>query len=127
MTVRLLLNENFPVPSIAPLRLAGFDVVAVAEVCAGSDDSSVLELAVREDRWLVTFDRDYGELVFKRGFPPPPAVVLLRVASYRPEDPAEWLRALAANPAALIGKFTIFDGDAVRSRSLPRHQERGKH
>jgi predicted nuclease of predicted toxin-antitoxin system len=91
MTVRLLVNENFPAPSVACLRVEGYDVVSVAESYAGMEDASVLSLAVREKRWLVTFDRDYGELIFARGLPPPPAVILLRVPSYRPADPATWI------------------------------------
>lgn len=118
MTVRLLVNENFPAPSVACLRAAGYDVVSVAESYAGMGDASVLSLAVREKRWLVTFDRDYGELVFARGLPPPPAVILLRASSYRPADPATWIMQLSQEPDARHGMFTVFDGGSIRSRPL---------
>jgi predicted nuclease of predicted toxin-antitoxin system len=61
MKPRLLANENFPAPSIRLLRDGGYDVTAVAESGASLADSDVLELAVTEKRWIVTFDRDYGE------------------------------------------------------------------
>lgn len=64
MTVRLLLNENFPAPSTSLLRQFGFDVLSVAEEFAGMKDADVLSIAVREGRWLITFDRDYGGLLF---------------------------------------------------------------
>lgn len=117
---KLLVNENFPAPSITELRKLGHDVVAVAEVARGSADLDVLARAVREERWLVTFDRDYGELVFARRLPPPPAVILLRVASYRPIDPARWLQRLCAAPTKLTGCFAVFDGRSLRTRSLPQ-------
>ncbi len=116
MMVRFLVNENFPAPSILRLREAGYDVVSVAESFPGVDDTDVLAQAVNEQRWLATFDSDYGELLFARGLPPPPAVILLRVPSYRPGDPATWLMQLAAEPEARRGMFTVFDGDSIRSR-----------
>lgn len=124
MSVRLLLDENFPAPSVAYLRTAGCDVVAVAEAYAGMDDAGILALAASERRWLVTFDRDFGELVFARGLPPPPAVIFFRASSYRPTDPAEWLLRLSQEPSALLGMFTVLDGDSIRRRPF-LHQATG--
>lgn len=118
MSAALLLDENFPAPSTALLRAANLDVVAIGEVTPGLSDSAVLSRAVSEQRWLVTFDRDYGELIFVRGHAPPPAVLLLRVASYRPQEPAIWVMRLLANQTACLGRFVVFDGDAIRSRPL---------
>lgn len=79
--VRWLVNENFPAPAVALLRASGHDLLSISESHPGADDTTVLALAREQDRWLVTFDRDYGELLFVHGYPPPPAVILLRVAS----------------------------------------------
>lgn len=76
--MRLLVNENFPAPSVTGLREAGWDVLSVSETHPGMDDAGVLSWAARENRWLVTFDRDYGELLFARGLQPPAAVILFR-------------------------------------------------
>lgn len=120
MSVRLLVNENFPAPSVPILRAAGYDVFSIAESCPGIDDGEVLSRATRDQRWLVTFDRDYGELLFARGHPSPPAVILLRVTAYRPDAPAQWVMQLAQDAAACLGKFTVFDGSTIRSRPLLR-------
>lgn len=116
MKVRFLVNENFPAPSISLLREAGYDVVSVAESFPGVDDIDVLARSAGEQRWLATFDRDYGELLFARGLPPPPALILLHTPSYRPTDPAAWLMQLAQEPQARLGMFTVFDGGSIRSR-----------
>lgn len=118
MNVRWLVNENFPAPSVAVMRAAGHDVLAIAESHAGDSDADVLALARKEGCWLVTFDRDYGELLFARNHEPPPAVILLRVPSYRPDEPAAWLEYLLTEPESLIGRFTVFTGRTVRSRPL---------
>ena len=114
----LLVNENFPTPSLLRLRQAGYHAASVSESAPGSTDVEVLDRAVRENRWLITFDRDYGELVFARGLSAPPAVILLRVVSYRPTDPAGWIQSLCANWEALMGSFVVFDGRSYRARPL---------
>ena len=118
MSLRLLLNENFPAPSSKILQEAGFDVVAIAESQAGIDDVEVLALAVREQRCLVTFDRDYGELLFARRHPAPPAVILLRIVSYRPDEPAQWVMHLIGEEKECLGRLTVLDDSGIRSRPL---------
>ncbi len=118
MKVRWLANENIPAPSVAVLRASGHDVLFIAESHPGVDDTTVLALAREEGRWLVTFDRDYGELLFARNYAPPPAVILLRVKSYRPDEPAAWLEQLLLDQESLLGKFTVFTGDTLRTRPL---------
>jgi predicted nuclease of predicted toxin-antitoxin system len=113
-----LLNENFPMPAVDRLRAAGWDVVAVAECSASAADPDVMALAREQGRWLATFDRDYGELVFRRRFPPPPLVLLLRVETYQPEEPADWIETLYAVGELREGHFHIFNGRAVRRRPL---------
>ena len=116
--MRWLVNENFPAPSVVVMRASGHDVLSIAESYSGVDDTVVLALAREQGRWLVTFDRDYGELLFARNYAPPPAVILLRVLSYRPDEPAAWLEQLLREPEGLPGKFTVFTGNTVRSRPL---------
>lgn len=118
MTVRWLLNENFPQPSVRRLRALGWDVAAISEESPSIDDDVVMERACAEGRWLVTFDRDYGELVFKRGLPAPSVIVLLRVTTYLPEEPADWMVQLYAAHQFHEGYFHIFDGHAVRRRLI---------
>jgi len=118
MSLRLLLNENFPAPSAKILRETGYDVVAIAESYVGIDDVDVLALAVREQRCLITFDRDYGELLFARRYPAPPAVILLRIVSYRPEEPAQWVMRLIGEEKDCLGRFTVLDDSGIRSRPL---------
>lgn len=62
--VPFLAEGNFPVPSIHRLREAGYDVAAVIEDNRGCDDKTVMARAVSERRIIVTFDRDYGELIY---------------------------------------------------------------
>lgn len=120
MRPSLLLNENFPAPSVSRLRQAKFDAASVSDYHTGLTDEAVLAWAVREMRWIVTFDRDYGELIFRRGLPPPPTIILLRVQHYRPQDPAQWIIDLMASAAALTGQFVVYTGESLRKRPMLR-------
>jgi predicted nuclease of predicted toxin-antitoxin system len=116
--VRLLLNENFPQPSVDALREQGHDALWIRDRHAGITDIAVMEMAVRDQRWIVTFDRDYGELVFNRRLPPPPAIILLREPHYRPAEPAGWLCDLLRDQERFQGQFVVLTRDSIRSRPL---------
>lgn len=120
MSPPLLLNENIPAPTIHRLRAAGLDILDIAGACPGMDDVDVLGWAVRERRWLITFDRDYGELLYARRLPAPPAVILFRVESYRPDEPADWVMEILRNESEYFGRFTVFNGTTSRSRPFLR-------
>jgi predicted nuclease of predicted toxin-antitoxin system len=70
--MRFLADENFPLDSVRLLRSRGHDALAAAESLSGSRDEQILALAARDGRVLLTFDRDYGELIYRRGLPVPP-------------------------------------------------------
>ena len=105
MNPKLLANENFPLPSVRLLRAAGLDVASVLDVMPGASDEDVLAYARHELRWILTFDRDYGDLVFRKGMAPPPAIIYLRQEAYSPEKPAELVLAILAMPDKVDGCF----------------------
>ncbi len=118
-SVRLLANENFPLPSVEVLRAAGHDVLAISECASQASDQEVLAIAVEQNRWILTFDRDYGELVFTRGLAHPPSIILLRLESYRPEQPGELLLRLFNEELSFAGSFVVVETGRLRKRPLP--------
>lgn len=119
MKPKLLANENFPAPSVAVLRQAGFDVFYIAESTGGIADHEVLARAVAENRWIVTFDRDYGELIYRHGLTAPPAVFLFRLKSYLPDEPGHLVAKLLESDLEIEGGFIVCDENGVRRRPLP--------
>lgn len=116
---RFLADENFPPAGIGLLRSAGHDVAAIREDAASASDPAVLARAVREQRILLTFDRDHGELIFRRSHPAPLGVVYFRLATDDAEAAAVWvLRWLAEEQPPLEGWFTVVS-EKVRRRPLP--------
>jgi predicted nuclease of predicted toxin-antitoxin system len=95
--MRLLANENFPSVAVEVLRSLGHDVLWVAENCPSVRDEYVLDLAVRESRVLLTQDKDFGELAFRRGLPATSGIVLLRLLPI-PSLVAEFARKALGEP-----------------------------
>lgn len=60
--MRFLADENFPAAAVAGLASAGHDVAWIRTAAPGAADGDVLARAVREERILLTFDKDFGEL-----------------------------------------------------------------
>jgi hypothetical protein len=88
---------------------------------------AVMRLARESSRWLITFDLDYGEPAFRQRLPPPPLVLLLRVPSYLPEDPAAWIDALYRGNKLEDGHFCIDDGRTVRRWPVPTWSPHRSH
>jgi predicted nuclease of predicted toxin-antitoxin system len=72
--MQLIADENFPLISIRLLRQAGYDISSVTEDSSGIEDTEVLARAVNEQRIILTFDRDYGELIYRFRLPAPKGV-----------------------------------------------------
>jgi predicted nuclease of predicted toxin-antitoxin system len=116
--MRFLANENFPLAGIILLRTVGQDVVAVIQETPGARDSEILQRAAADARVILTFDRDYGELIYRRRLPVPPGVVYFRYDPLTPEEPAEHLLRLLA-VVDLQHKYTVVERDRIRQRLLP--------
>ncbi|MBP9891049.1 MAG: DUF5615 family PIN-like protein [Planctomycetes bacterium] len=65
--MKLLADENLDAPIVAWLRKLGHDVLFMVEHGPGTSDEEILALAVRDGRIIITQDRDFGELIFRRG------------------------------------------------------------
>jgi len=76
--MKLLANENFPLQPSVLLRKAGYDVICIGENFSGISDKEVMDKAMLEERLILTFDRDYGEMIFKHGYKPLKRVVYFR-------------------------------------------------
>ncbi len=86
---KLLANENFPYQSISYLVEKGFDVISIGLDNPSILDSEVMLIAMKEERVILTFDRDYGELIFKHNYKPDNGVIYLRLDEFEPVEPGK--------------------------------------
>ena len=118
--MKFLADENFPRPALFVLRDAGNDVRSVAEECPGSSDEEVAELCDQDERVLLTFDKDFGELVFRSGLRAGSAIVLFRLVPESPLEVLTILRSLIETGALVAGVFCVVARDKVRTRQLQK-------
>lgn len=116
--MKFLANENLPAKSIRILRQRGFEIASIAEVGAGLRDEEVLRIAQKEGRILLTFDKDFGELVFKKGGEAR-GIILLRFAPRSPEYIAKRIeRLLKAKEITFDGQFVVVTESRIRVTPL---------
>lgn len=113
-------DENIPRVAIELLREAGMDIRSASEDMPGASDVAILEAARSEGALLLTFDRDFGELIYHDKHRPPRGVVYLRFVPRTPAEPASVFQNLLAHgEIELDGRFTVVTRDQVRQRPLP--------
>jgi predicted nuclease of predicted toxin-antitoxin system len=116
--MRWLADECVAASLVGFLRADGHDVLYVAEAISGLSDAEVIALALREQRLLLTEDKDFGDLVFRREYSVP-GVVLMRVG---PENPSLKVIRLSAAITrfgeALFGRYMVIEEGRFRSRRL---------
>ena len=116
----LLANENVPIGTVALLRQAGYAATSISEEMPGADDVTVLERARLAGQVLITFDRDYGDLIYRDGLPAPGGVIYCRFRPRSPADAAQrLLHILRASSLTLRGSFVVVEREHVRVRPLP--------
>lgn len=115
--MKFLANENFPLPSIELLRKSGLYVKSITEEHAGITDQEVIEIAKRDSLVILTFDKDYGELIFRYSAQYPPAVVFFRFKGNNPLYCGEIMLQLMSNDTLNFENvFTVVEENNIRQR-----------
>jgi len=114
-----LADECFSGFILRALQDAGFDVTRSIDSLPGADDSTVLELAVREDRILLTEDTDFGELTVRLGLPAVGVVRVELMALNRTARAQRVIAALKQLGEQVHGAFVSIEPTRVRIRPLP--------
>ncbi len=74
--------KNVPRTVIIALREKGYDIASVWEFKPGMSDEEVVELAIKESRIIITFDKDFGRIILIK--PSVPGIILLRIPQLNP-------------------------------------------
>jgi len=115
--MKFLANENIPLKFIERLKEDGHDIKRVDLIQKGLSDEKVIELTIKEDRVLITFDKDFGEKAFKckkeiKG------IILLRIRPVSIEFMIERFKTLLKNFPEIERKFIVLEETKIRERSF---------
>jgi predicted nuclease of predicted toxin-antitoxin system len=118
--MRILANENFPLDAVEALRQQSHDVAWVRADAPGSSDQAVLQRAQSEDRIVVTFDKDFGELAFRARLSASSGSILFRISTASPEHVACTAVAALSSRTEWAGNFSVVEDRRIRVTPLPK-------
>jgi len=77
--MKFIADENIPLKVVKRLREEGLDITSIIEIKVGMKDEEIAKLSEREKAIIITFDKDFGEIIFKKLIKPY-GVILLRIS-----------------------------------------------
>jgi predicted nuclease of predicted toxin-antitoxin system len=116
--MRLLTDENIPLLAIELLRKKGHDVLAISEIAPSICDEDVMLLAEDEGRILLTFDKDFGELVYSSKPRPSCGIILFRIPLRSADYIAEMIVEVLDSRSDWSGHFAVVEPGRIRLREL---------
>lgn len=116
--MNFIADENIDIEIINILRKAGYTILSIAEDYPGIPDDEILEIANNQNAILITGDKDFGELVFRRGRATN-GVVLTRVLGISQEQKARMILEVFINYANdFYGNFTVIGNKKTRIKRM---------
>ncbi|WP_421762877.1 DUF5615 family PIN-like protein [Ekhidna sp.] len=115
--MKFLANENIPIASVNYLKSKRFDITSMGVDDSGTSDEHVMKLAMEQDRTIITYDSDYGELIFKHGFKPNAGVIFIRQQPTEPLETAKVIDRLTSNSELTFERtLTVVDSNSLRQK-----------
>jgi hypothetical protein len=115
-SLSFLADESCDFSVIRALRAVGYSVKSVAEISPSLPDEAVLELAVAENRLLITEDKDFGEWVFAHQHAMTGVLLIRYPASMRASMTAAIIDLIGGHAPDLDGSFTVLEPGRARMR-----------
>ena len=112
--MRFLADESCDFAVVCALRDAGYDVASAKEISPRAEDSIVLELANREERILLTEDKDFGQLVFASRQEAGGVIFIRFPVSARSELASSMVELIKQHGNKIRGRFVVLQPRCIR-------------
>jgi len=114
--MNILADENIDAPIVRQLRYSQHQVWYVAEMAPGITDNEVLRIANSHESVLLTADKDFGELVYRRKRISH-GIVLIRLAGLTPNEKAILVdNVFTQHGSDMLRAFTVITSKTIRIR-----------
>lgn len=114
---KLLADESLEYSIVLFLREQGYNVISIAEGLSSIKDEEVLKKANKENRILITNDKDFGDLIFLNQLSHK-GIILLRFRTEKVETKIKFLKDFLRNYSSKItDKFAVIDEAKIRITS----------
>ena len=117
--MKLLADENIPSSVVRELADGGYDIVWIRTEAPGISDLDVMRFACKENRIILTYDKDFGELAVKDNLCPSAGIILFRLPLKNPARIAEYILDILKSRTDWEGHFSVVEEKRIRMRPLP--------
>jgi predicted nuclease of predicted toxin-antitoxin system len=118
--VKILADENIPLSIIYKIRELKIDVISITEDFRSIKDRDIIKLSHIEKCYILTFDKDFGELVFKSDLLVE-GVILLRFTPVSLDFIYERIKNVLAVLELFQGNnFFVVDDKKIRIRKIKK-------
>ena len=120
--MKILADAHISQPMVQYLESLGHDVLHAGALAPRLSDSAIMQLAAEADRIILTADKDYGELVFRRLIPSDGVVLLRLTAAHETERMALFRVLWPRIEQAVRGHFVVVRDHLIRRAPLPENR-----
>ncbi|MEX0568711.1 MAG: DUF5615 family PIN-like protein [Candidatus Njordarchaeota archaeon] len=114
---KFLADDNIPRSVVEKLKSISIDITRASDYRMGLSDEEIVIIARTENRIIITFDSDFGEILIKRGISFPRLIYL----DFEPRSSQyifEEILTLLEADVEFYGAITVFDGYRIRQRRI---------
>jgi len=112
--MRFLSYKSCDFAIVRALRIAGHDVKCVRDIAPGAEDERVAQLAIEDDRILLTEDKDFGQIVYAASTSSPGVVFVRFPGNIRHKAVTTVLQLLEKAGNGIVGRFVVVQPGRVR-------------
>ncbi len=116
--MRILADENVAGAVVNALTKAGCDVVWIAKTTPGSTDALVFDIACKENRILLTHDKDFAAGSARKMSAGLKGVILLRLDGIAVDTVADFVSRTISSRDDWQGSYSIVKKNNIRMRKL---------
>ena len=117
--MRFLADEGCDFAVVRALRATGHDVMAILEVSSQAEDDAIIDLAVHEQRILLTEDKDFGQLVYASARTTGGVILIRFPGNARATLPKAVMDLVEEKGEQLIGCFVVVQPGRIRISRSP--------
>jgi len=110
---QLLADENIPSETVKLPKRQGIDIISVTEFAYGLSDRKILELGKTKERIIVTFDKDFGQIIFKEKIKTK-GVILLRFIPKSPQQISKRIQQLLSAKIKIENCLVVVKKDRIK-------------
>ena len=114
--LRFLADESCDFNVVRALRAAGYDVVAISENTTRSIDRELIQQANRENRILLTEDKDFGWLVYVSTAESAGVILIRFPGNIRESLPATIIKLVQEQKDQIANAFVVVQPGYIRIR-----------